>query len=252
METTESSESIVKVDPGVVGLDLKTGSKPDPQVGSDEAMDVESPPTPPPDDLTCSESDQVIVDSSSEGGGQTPEPVKPNANNPDHIKFKIGVGGGGGKKGGRGRGIPGPKPNRSRAPPPLNTLSAIRGPPLSSAEARKIMWDQYQPWVMGTYGDAAKTKTITTKKYGRIVALLRTLGGSVAPPPSLDKDGNVMVAENLAPMGSSSEAAKFKLWVKSKGFHLGPPPGHPDQGLPHTVDMLYLPTGTDKVGLFFE
>ena len=243
METAESSESIVKVDP--VGLDLKTGTKPDPPpVGPEEAMDVESPPTPPPDDLTCSESDQVIVDSSSEGGGQTPEPVKPA--NPDHIKFKID---GGGKKGGRGRGIPGPKPNRSRAPPPLNTLSAIRGPPLSSAAARKIMWDQYQPWVMGTYGDAAKTKTITTKKYGRIVALLRTLGGSVAPPPSLDKDGNVMVAENLAPMGSSSEAAKFKLWVKSKGFHLGPPPGHPDQGLPHTVDMLYLPTGTDKVGL---
>ena len=258
METTESSaDSIVKVDP-VQGLDLKTGSKPD-HAPEAEAMDMsESPPTPPPDDLTCSESDQVIVDSSSEGGGQTPEPVKLHAN-PEQMKFKIdGIvgGGGGGKKGGRGRGgggnTPGPKPNRSRAPPPLNTLSAIRGPPLSSAAARKIMWDQYQPWVMGTYGDAAKTKTITTKKYGRIVALLRTLGGSVAPPPSLDKDGNVMVAENLAPVGSSSEAAKFKLWVKSKGFHLGPPPGHPDQGLPHTVDMLYLPTGTDKVGFFLK
>eukprot|EP00093_Oithona_nana_P009700 09700.XXX_147474_125173_1 [CDS] Oithona nana genome sequencing. len=76
------------------------------------------------------------------------------------------------------------------------------------------MWDQYQPWVLSTYGDAAKTKTITTKKYARIVALLRTLNGTTLTP---------------------IEAAKFKLWVKSKGFHLGPPPGHPDRGLPHTL-----------------
>ena len=53
---------------------------------------------------------------------------------------------------------------------------------------------------------------------------------------------------------SGSEAAKFRLWVKSKGFHLGPPAGHSldsdcaglrtDEG---TRDVLYLPTGTDKV-----
>ena len=139
----------------------------------------------------------------------------------------------------------GQKISRNRAPPPINTLSAIRGPPLSSAAARKIMWDQYQPWVLSTYGDAAKTKTITTKKYARIVALLRTLNGN-ALTPILDKDGNLMATPETH-SGSTSEAAKFKLWVKSKGFHLGPPPGHPDRGLPHTVDMLYLPTGTDKV-----
>lgn len=46
---------------------------------------------------------------------------------------------------------------------------------------------------------------------------------------------------------SSSEAAKFRLWVKSKGFHLGPPAGHPDYGKLELLDMLYLPTGTDKV-----
>ena len=144
----------------------------------------------------------------------------------------------------------GPKVARNRAPPPINTLSAIRGPPLSSAAARKIMWDQYQPWVLSTYGDAAKTKTITTKKYARIVALLRTLNGTTLTP-MLDKDGNLMATpETPVGSGSTSEAAKFKLWVKSKGFHLGPPPGHPDRGLPHTVDMLYLPTGTDKVSAF--
>lgn len=231
------SESMPKME-----VDLQ---KVEPSPQEDVEMDVESPPTPPPDDLTCSELDPVIVDSSSEGGVETPEPKdKANNNNNNSMKQNEGV-----KKGRRG--IPGPKPNRSRAPPPLNTLTAIRGPPLSSAAARKIMWDQYQPWVMATYGDAAKTKTITTKKYGRIVALLRTLGGSMgSTPPTLDKDGNVVVSETLPPIGSSSEAAKFKLWVKSKGFHLGPPPGHPDQGLPHTVDMLYLPTGTDKVGAY--
>ena len=212
----------------------------------EEETDVESPPTPPPDDMAGSDPDPVVVDSSSEGGRETPEP-KDKANN---NSMKQGDTAGlllGGKKGRRG--IPGPKPNRNRAPPPLHTLSAIRGPPLSSAAARKIMWDQYQPWVMSTYGDAAKTKTITTKKYGRIVALLRTLGGSTGLP-TLNKDGTAAlnVNEPMAPVGSSSEAAKFKLWVKSKGFHLGPPPGHPDHGLPHTVDMLYLPTGTDKVG----
>ena len=142
----------------------------------------------------------------------------------------------------------GPKMARNRAPPPINTLTAIRGPPLSSAAARKIMWDQYQPWVLSTYGDAAKTKTITTKKYTRIVALLRTLNGNTLTP-ILDKDGNLMATPETQG-GSTSEAAKFKLWVKSKGFHLGPPPGHPDRGLPHTVDMLYLPTGTDKVSGF--
>jgi hypothetical protein len=152
-----------------------------------------------------------------------------------------------------------PRVTKHRAPPPLNTLSAIRGPPLSSEQARKIMWDQYNPWVMGTYGDAAKTKTITTKKYARIVALLRSIsggggGGGGGHPSCLDKDGNVVVQPHetittagATGTGSSSEAAKFKLWVKSKGFHLGPPHGHQDIGLTHTLDMLYLPTGTDKV-----
>jgi hypothetical protein len=72
--------------------------------------------------------------------------------------------------------------------------------------------------VLSTYGDAAKTKTITAKKYARIVALLRYSNG-------LDKGSNTGES-------TGSEAAKFRLWVKSKGFHLGPPAGHPeyDQG----------------------
>ena len=51
---------------------------------------------------------------------------------------------------------------------------------------------------------------------------------------------------------SGSEAAKFRLWVKSKGFTLGPAtPGRPG-GVVDVLDsgggdVLYLPTGTDKV-----
>lgn len=165
----------------------------------------------------------------------------------------------------------GPRAVRNRAPPPISTLTAIRGPPLSSAAARQIMWDQYQPWVLGTYGDAAKTKTITTKKYARIVSLLKSMGcgtsgglsGGSTLPNILGKDnamspvGSLDAANSSTPPppslgGSTSEAAKFKLWVKSKGFHLGPPPAHEDRGLPHSVDALYIPTGTDKVSAFYS
>ena len=107
------------------------------------------------------------------------------------------------------------------------------------------MPDQYVPWVMKTYGDAAKTKTITTKKYARIVALLRSY---CEGPRSIN---DLIPGASGGPMGgtpgSGSEAAKFKLWVKSKGFHLGPPIGHPDSGKLDHDKILYLPTGTDKV-----
>lgn len=50
---------------------------------------------------------------------------------------------------------------------------------------------------MKTYGDSGKTKTVTRKKYDRIVQFL----SGVEP--------------------SSADNAKFKFWVKSKGFQLG-------------------------------
>ena len=39
---------------------------------------------------------------------------------------------------------------------------------------RQEMFDKFQPWVLTTYGDSAKTKTITKKKAQRIAALLRS------------------------------------------------------------------------------
>lgn len=62
--------------------------------------------------------------------------------------------------------------------------------------SRKEMFEAFQPWVLRTYGDSAKTKTITKKKYTRI---LKTLRG-----------------EEI----NNAENSKFRFWTKSKGIHL--------------------------------
>ena len=66
-------------------------------------------------------------------------------------------------------------------------------------QIKSEMIANYQPWVVKTYGDLAKTKTVTLKKYARI---LRTLQGD-----------EVISADN----------SKFRFWVKAKGFHIGQP-----------------------------
>ena len=49
-------------------------------------------------------------------------------------------------------------------------MSAVTNPGPST---RQEMFDKFQPWVLATYGDSAKTKTITMKKARRIVKLLQ-------------------------------------------------------------------------------
>lgn len=75
----------------------------------------------------------------------------------------------------------------------------IRPPPTKMS--RLGMYETYQPWVLQTYGDSAKTKTITRNKYQRILQILR---------------GDYV----------DNETSKFKLWVKGRGFRIGPPPGY--------------------------
>ena len=126
-------------------------------------------------------------------------------------------------------------------------------------EAKQLMLSQYIPWVNSTYGDTAKTKTITKKKYSRIIALLRFNAEQKDTKNSTNNNNgssinsiNDATSPQLATLGGGnggSELAKFKLWVKSKGFHLGPPEGHPDYGNQETENTLYLPTGTDKVSV---
>ncbi|XP_023687965.2 nucleolar protein 4 isoform X1 [Paramormyrops kingsleyae] len=85
-------------------------------------------------------------------------------------------------------------------------------------EGDRDMYRQFQDWCLRTYGDSGKTKTVTRKKYDRIVQLLN---GSES---------------------SSTDNAKFKFWVKSKGFQLGIS-GEEKQ-------VLYVPVKTaDSVGM---
>ncbi|XP_050709373.1 uncharacterized protein LOC126994167 isoform X1 [Eriocheir sinensis] len=109
--------------------------------------------------------------------------------------------------------------------------------------SRLGMYETYQPWVLQTYGDSAKTKTITRNKYQRILQILR---------------GDYV----------DNETSKFKLWVKGRGFRIGPPPGYLNGGVedpiitqlttPPSLDYnpdkdpypdIYVQTGTVKVSV---
>lgn len=86
-------------------------------------------------------------------------------------------------------------------------------------ESERDMYRQFQDWCLRTYGDSGKTKTVTRKKYERIVQLLNGCESS------------------------STDNAKFKFWVKSKGFQLG----QPDEvrgGSGGAKQVLYVPVKT--------
>ncbi|MBN3286203.1 NOL4 protein, partial [Polyodon spathula] len=85
-------------------------------------------------------------------------------------------------------------------------------------EGDRDMYRQFQDWCLRTYGDSGKTKTVTRKKYDRIVQLLN---GSEC---------------------SSTDNAKFKFWVKSKGFQLGVP----DEISGGEKQVLYVPVKTTE------
>ncbi|KAM8811372.1 nucleolar protein 4 isoform 2-T2 [Eudromia elegans] len=87
------------------------------------------------------------------------------------------------------------------------------------------MYRHFQDWCLRTYGDSGKTKTVTRKKYERIVQLLN---GSES---------------------SSTDNAKFKFWVKSKGFQLGGS-DEVSAGAGGGKQVLYVPVKTtDGVGV---
>lgn len=83
-----------------------------------------------------------------------------------------------------------------------NEQNNNKRPKIHTGNPKLDLFSTYQPWVIQTYGDLAKTKTITLKKYARI---LRTLRGEEC---------------------NSSDSSKFRFWVKAKGFHVGKPPGY--------------------------
>lgn len=86
-------------------------------------------------------------------------------------------------------------------------------------------YEGYQDWVINTYGDLSRTKTITLRKCARIRRVLR--------------------GEETA----SAENSKFRFWVRNKGFRDCAPSGY--QWRPadriicrHGSEMeLYVPSG---------
>uniref|UniRef100_A0A3P8X3G8 Nucleolar protein 4-like a n=1 Tax=Cynoglossus semilaevis TaxID=244447 RepID=A0A3P8X3G8_CYNSE len=76
-----------------------------------------------------------------------------------------------------------------------------RSPVVLEAE----MFSEFQDWCLRTYGDSGKTKTVTRRKYNKIMQTLLQ---------SDESDVGVYV-------DNSHINAKFKFWVKSKGFQVG-------------------------------
>lgn len=127
------------------------------------------------------------------------------------------------------------KPSTPRAKQQEQNNNIKRQRISSTLDPKTDMLSTYQPWVIQTYGDLAKTKTITIKKYARILRTLR---------------GEEMV---------SADNSKFRFWVKAKGFHVGRPAGYDakpadaivgrysvcdaDTGIPNLGDKL---TGSAK------
>ncbi|KAJ1068033.1 hypothetical protein K5549_007321 [Capra hircus] len=89
-------------------------------------------------------------------------------------------------------------------------------------ESERDVYRQFQDWCLRTYGDSGKTKTVTRKKYERIVQLLNGCESS------------------------STDNAKFKFWVKSKGFQLGQPDEVRGGGGGGAKQVLYVPVKTTQ------
>lgn len=85
------------------------------------------------------------------------------------------------------------------------------------------MFGEFQDWCLRTYGDSAKTKTVTRRKYDRILQAL-----------SLGEDSDAYT-------DGSHINAKFKFWVKSKGFQVGNDDNQKDRNGKSERPVLYVP-----------
>ncbi|XP_060737485.1 nucleolar protein 4-like isoform X1 [Tachysurus vachellii] len=96
-----------------------------------------------------------------------------------------------------------------------------RSPVVLEAE----MFSEFQEWCLRTYGDSGKTKTVTRRKYNKIMQTLLQ---------NEEADGVYM--------DNSHINAKFKFWVKSKGFQVGSTVlgEHNQKGTPGKP-VLYVP-----------
>ncbi|KAF7696016.1 nucleolar protein 4-like b isoform X1 [Silurus meridionalis] len=98
-----------------------------------------------------------------------------------------------------------------------NANSSKRSPVPSETD----MFGEFQDWCLRTYGDSAKTKTVTRRKYDRILQALSLAEDS-------DADG-------------SHINAKFKFWVKTKGFQVENGDSQRDRNGKPDRPVLYVP-----------
>lgn len=115
---------------------------------------------------------------------------------------------------------------------PCSDLSKrSRSPVVLEAE----MFSEFQEWCLRTYGDSGKTKTVTRRKYNKIMQTLLQ-----------NEEADGVYVDN------SHINAKFKFWVKSKGFQVGSNVlgEHNQKGAPGKP-VLYVPVkSTVKCILF--
>ncbi|XP_068588847.1 nucleolar protein 4-like isoform X3 [Cebidichthys violaceus] len=95
--------------------------------------------------------------------------------------------------------------NQSRSGSPNSGVQASEAAGGGGAE----MFAEFQDWCLRTYGDSGKTKTVTRRKYHKILQTL--IQGDE------ENSNGVFVHEK----SNNHINAKFKFWVKSKGFQVG-------------------------------
>lgn len=94
----------------------------------------------------------------------------------------------------------------------------------STVASETEMFGEFEDWCLRTYGDSAKTKTVTRRKYDKILQAL-----------SIGEDSDAYA-------DSSHINAKFKFWVKSKGFQVGKSDSQKDKNGKPDRPVLYVPT----------
>ena len=92
------------------------------------------------------------------------------------------------------------------------------------------MFGEFQEWCLRTYGDSGKTKTVTRRKYNKILQTLLQQG---------DDQGDGLFVHHHDNNNNSHINAKFKFWVKSKGFLVGTV--HDGDASPPDRPVLYVP-----------
>ncbi|XP_051280259.1 nucleolar protein 4-like isoform X1 [Dicentrarchus labrax] len=97
--------------------------------------------------------------------------------------------------------------NQPRSRSPSGFSSGV--PASEAAGGGAEMFGEFQDWCLRTYGDSGKTKTVTRRKYNKILQTL--LQGDE------ENSNGVFLHEK----GNNHINAKFKFWVKSKGFQVG-------------------------------